>query len=83
MGKRETKGSTNSESSSAEVTSRWEDLPNMDAPQLEDNYFVESGRTCLRESNFKEQASPRTKYNILICTDFTFPKFGGVETHGY
>lgn len=23
------------------------------------------------------------KYNILICTDFVFPKFGGVETHGY
>jgi len=23
------------------------------------------------------------KYSILICTDFTFPKFGGVETHGY
>jgi hypothetical protein len=23
------------------------------------------------------------KHNVLICTDFTFPKFGGVETHGY
>ena len=23
------------------------------------------------------------KYSILICTDFAFPKFGGVETHGY
>lgn len=26
---------------------------------------------------------PKNKYSILICTDFTFPKFGGVETHGY
>lgn len=23
------------------------------------------------------------KYSILICTDFAFPKFGGVETHSY
>lgn len=23
------------------------------------------------------------KHNVLIVTDFTFPKFGGVETHGY
>jgi hypothetical protein len=23
------------------------------------------------------------QYSILICTDFAFPKFGGVETHGY
>ena len=23
------------------------------------------------------------KYSILICTDFAFPKFGGVETHTY
>lgn len=36
-----------------------------------------------------EQQQPRTpkynnqKYSILICTDFAFPKFGGVETHGY
>ena len=26
---------------------------------------------------------PDRKYSILICTDFAFPKFGGVETHGY
>jgi phosphatidylinositol glycan class A protein len=25
----------------------------------------------------------QSKYSILICTDFAFPKFGGVETHGY
>ena len=25
----------------------------------------------------------KNKYSILMCTDFTFPKFGGVETHGY
>lgn len=25
----------------------------------------------------------KKKYNILMCTDFTVPKFGGVETHGY
>jgi hypothetical protein len=23
------------------------------------------------------------KHNVLIVTDFTFPKFGGVETHIY
>lgn len=23
------------------------------------------------------------RYTILICTDFAFPKLGGVETHGY
>lgn len=28
-------------------------------------------------------SAPNQKYSILICTDFAFPKFGGVETHGY
>ena len=27
-------------------------------------------------------AGPK-QYTVLICTDFAFPKFGGVETHGY
>lgn len=29
------------------------------------------------------KAKSTQKHNVLICTDFTFPKFGGVETHGY
>ena len=38
--------------------------------------------------NFKERPQGKIdyqnhKYSILICTDFAFPKFGGVETHGY
>lgn len=34
-----------------------------------------------RHNNQQRPASK--KYSILICTDFAFPKFGGVETHGY
>ena len=33
-------------------------------------------------SQYCTQKSER-KYSIMICTDFAFPKFGGVETHGY
>ena len=29
------------------------------------------------------KAVSSVKHNVLIVTDFTFPKFGGVETHGY
>jgi hypothetical protein len=25
----------------------------------------------------------KKKYNILFCSDFTVPKTGGVEMHGY
>ena len=31
----------------------------------------------------KTVTAPNQKYSVLICTDFAFPKFGGVETHGY
>ncbi len=31
----------------------------------------------------KNPDASQRKYSILICTDFAFPKFGGVETHGY
>mmetsp|Transcript_11421 Transcript_11421/g.17213 ORF Transcript_11421/g.17213 Transcript_11421/m.17213 type:complete len:88 (-) Transcript_11421:1532-1795(-) len=37
-----------------------------------------------RTSTFRRSPRrPKQKYSILICTDFAFPKFGGVETHGY
>ena len=33
--------------------------------------------------HLRERTSSNNKYSVLIATDFTFPKFGGVETHGY
>ena len=33
--------------------------------------------------DFKDLMYSHRKYSILMVTDFTFPKFGGVETHGY
>ena len=33
--------------------------------------------------NFRMRDGEKRKYSILMCTDFTVPKFGGVETHGF
>jgi len=81
--KGETKASSDSEASSSEIISKWTDPTLFDSVGLEDDLCIESGRTC-PSNGVKEQASRgNKKYNVLICTDFTFPKFGGVETHGY
>ena len=34
-------------------------------------------------THFEEQLEKKKSYNILFCSDFTVPKTGGVEMHGY
>ena len=81
---RDTKASSDQDTTSNEISSKWTDrnLFDFECPELEGDLFIESGRTC-QKHGVREQANRGNKYNILICTDFTFPKFGGVETHGY
>ena len=45
---------------------------------------VEQGQTppLFMQPVIRKERSEK-KHNVLIVTDFTFPKFGGVETHGY
>jgi hypothetical protein len=47
--------------------------------------FLDYGLDQSITQTFKQSRKkrPDRKYSILICTDFAFPKFGGVETHGY
>jgi hypothetical protein len=51
--------------------------------QPREQYFDDSfNDLSLHSMNSQKLAGPR-QLSILICTDFSFPKFGGVETHGY
>ena len=46
--------------------------------------WLKSSSNQSQIDNYNEMINrPNNKYSILIATDFTFPKFGGVETHGY
>lgn len=43
----------------------------------------EKERDMSKIENWSEIMFGQQKYCILMMSDFVFPKFGGVETHGY
>ena len=51
--------------------------------ELESSTGEERGGPASHDMSLTHLLTSQKKYSILICTDFTFPKFGGVETHGY
>lgn len=58
-------------------------LPSEEADTLEHSMhdFNSNQSITINRPSMKKRLD--RKYSILICTDFAFPKFGGVETHGY
>jgi hypothetical protein len=53
----------------------------LESPEYSFDFGYES-LNLERDSSSNSSHGPK-QYSILLCTDFAFPKFGGVETHGY
>jgi len=58
-------------------------LPSEEPDTSENSIYDLNSNQSLSISRPYKKKRLNRKYSILICTDFAFPKFGGVETHGY